>query len=123
MRWRCGSRPRRAPTAAATPAPGRASLAIAPGVAQHFELETPIGEPICTVGDSADIGDLPLVAPGDIRLRVAPDERVAVLRVGVIGGMATDAPDPRAELRSAALDSDGGAIREPAIRDGAREIA
>ena len=45
------------------------SLSIAPGVAQSFELETADGEPICSAGDIGDTGSLPVVAPGDIRVR------------------------------------------------------
>jgi len=67
------------------------SLAIAPAVAQRFELEAPTGEPLCKAGEIGDTGTLPIVAPGDIRLRVAPDSEAIVMRVGVNGGMATGA--------------------------------
>src|SRR5206468_10594893 len=46
---------------------GRKSLAIAPAVAQSFELETPDGKPLCSAGQIGDMGELPIVAPGDIR--------------------------------------------------------
>src|SRR5687768_3542933 len=67
----------------------RRSLAVAPGVAQQFELNRPDGTPLCSVGPFADPPDTTLVAPGDIRLRVASSGDAIHLRVGVIGGMAT----------------------------------
>ena len=82
------------------------SLAVAPAVAQRFELDRPDGVHLCTVGDVAEFETMPLVAPGDIRLRVAPDRRSLVLRVGVIGGMAT-ASLTAAELRAAAIEPNG----------------
>jgi two-component sensor histidine kinase len=65
------------------------SLAIAPAVAQSFELETVEGQPICTVGQIGDTGTLPHVAPGDIRVRIAPDSIGIAVRVGLNNGMAT----------------------------------
>ena len=48
----------------------RESLATAPAIAQSFELETGDGKPLCTDGGIVgDTGELPLVAPGDIRVR------------------------------------------------------
>ena len=67
----------------------RRSLAIAPGVAQSFELETGDGESICAVGEIGDTGTLPPIAPGDIRARIAPDSIGIAVRVGVNNGMAT----------------------------------
>jgi two-component sensor histidine kinase len=77
------------------------SLSIAPAVSQQFELETADGKPLCSNGNVGDTGALPLVAPGDIQLRVAPDARAIAIRVGVIDGMAT-ALIPVHELSSAA---------------------
>ncbi|QIK79243.1 hypothetical protein G7077_10370 [Sphingomonas piscis] len=65
------------------------ALSIAPGVAKNFELDDVNGKPICTVGESAITAGLPLVAPGAVVLRLAPDRDALVLRVGVNGGMAT----------------------------------
>src|SRR5688500_16661734 len=48
----------------------RRSLSIAPAVAQRFELETPDGAPICAVGTLPPTGELPLVAPGGIAVRI-----------------------------------------------------
>jgi two-component sensor histidine kinase len=76
------------------------SLAIAPAVAQSFELETGDGEPICAVGEIGDTGSLPQVAPGDIRARIAPDSIGIAIRVGVNNGMATSVVGLE-ELRSA----------------------
>ena len=82
----------------------RSSLAIAPAVAQSFELETPDGKPLCEAGEVGDTGALPLVAPGDIRVahRSRTTDGVAV-RTGVNGGMAT-ALISLDEVRSAALE-------------------
>lgn len=101
---------------------GRAqrSLAVAPAVAQHFELDEPDGTPLCAVGNIGEFGQLPAIAPGDIRLRVAPDRQALVMRVGVIGGMAT-ATLPAAELRDAALER-GQEIDSLVLTDGEREL-
>jgi two-component sensor histidine kinase len=96
------------------------SLAIAPAVAQRFELESPTGQPLCKVGDIADTGTLPLVAPGDIRLQIAPDSNALVVHTGVNSGMATAALGAD-ELRRAALDA-GGGIQSLVLRDGSREL-
>ncbi len=96
------------------------SLAIAPAVAQDFELETTEGQPLCAAGEVAEIGALPLVAPGDIRVRVTPDGNAIAIRVGVIGGMATERVSAR-ELHDA-VTGVGGDIRLVALHDGAREL-
>jgi two-component sensor histidine kinase len=104
------------------------SLTVAPAVSQRFALDRTDGAHLCTVGEVADFGEMPLVAPGDIKLRVAPDRGSLVLRVGVIGGMAT-ASLPAAELRIAALERNSGvdslsindATREMLLIDGARQ--
>ena len=96
------------------------SLAVAPAVAQRFELSTSDGQPLCAVGDVPAPGDFTLVAPGDIRLRVAPTGDSLIVRVGVIGGMAT-ASIPAAELRSVALDRNS-AMESLVIKDGLRQL-
>jgi two-component sensor histidine kinase len=68
----------------------------------------------------AEPGDSALVAPGAIRLRLASDRQSIILRVGVIGGMAT-AAIPASEIRGVALESKQG-IEALAIRDGDDEI-
>lgn len=96
------------------------SLAIAPAVAQQFRLESEDGTPMCSVGDIGDIGLLPPIAPGDIQLKVAPDEDSLILRVGIIGGMATTTI-ATADLRAASLDSSRD-LQGVSIKDGRREI-
>src|SRR5207302_7113843 len=81
----------------------RKSLAIAPAIAQTFEVETADGKPVCSVGPTHDTGELPVIAPGDIRVRVSPDSDSIAIRAGVIGGMAT-AVIPVDEVRRAALE-------------------
>ena len=85
------------------------SLSISPAVSQHFELETADGKPLCSNGTVGDTGALPLVAPGDIQLRVAPDARAIAVRVGVVGGMAT-ALIPLQELSGAARTGNAGVV-------------
>ena len=96
------------------------SLAVAPAVAQRFELSSPDGEPLCAVGAVAAPGDSTVVAPGDIRLRVAPSGDALILRVGVIGGMAT-ASLPADEIRAAAVEHNKG-IDSLLIRDSERGL-
>lgn len=96
------------------------SLSIAPAVAQRFQLESEDGSELCSVGDLGETGDLPTVAPGDIQLRVSPDEGSVVIRDGIVGGIATTVVSA-AEIRAAALTGDGG-IHALSIRDGEREI-
>src|SRR3954466_2313466 len=66
----------------------RRSLSIAPAVAQSLELEASDGKPLCELGQVGDAGTLPLAAPGNIRIRIAPDEDAIAIRAGVINGMA-----------------------------------
>ena len=98
----------------------RRSLSIAPAVSQSFELEDIQGNPVCASGEIGDTGTLPLVAPGDIRVRIAPDSDGIAIRTGVIGGMAT-AIVPLEELRSAAKEA-GRDIRTLSLSDGGREL-
>ncbi len=96
------------------------ALAVAPAVAQRFEFSGSDGQPLCAVGAIVASGDVTLVAPGDIRLRVAPGGDGLILRVGVIGGMAT-ALLPADEMRRAALELISG-IESLVIRDSEREL-
>ena len=96
------------------------SLTIAPAVAQQFRLESEDGTELCSVGDIGPTGLLPQIAPGNIQLRVAPDEDSLLLRVGVVGGTATTALSTD-ELRAAALENSAG-LQGVAIKDGDREI-
>ncbi len=96
------------------------SLTIAPAVAQRFMLHSADGSPMCQVGDLGETGALSLIAPGDIQLRVAPDEQSIIIRSGVVGGIATAAL-PVSEIRDVAVreDADFDALT---IKDGVREI-
>ncbi|MES2119459.1 MAG: histidine kinase dimerization/phosphoacceptor domain -containing protein [Pseudomonadota bacterium] len=98
----------------------RSSLAIAPAVAQSFELEDGNGKPLCVAGDVDDTGALPLVAPGDIRVRVAPGSEAVAIRTGVNGGMATALIGVE-ELKSAVRGS-GSAVQFLILHDEAREL-
>ncbi len=91
------------------------SLSIAPAVAQNFQLDSIDGKPICAVGTAIDSRSLPLVAPGAIRIEVTPDAKAIAIRMGVIGGMATDVVGVE-ELRAAALEA-GTRIDALTIRD------
>jgi two-component sensor histidine kinase len=96
------------------------SLAIAPAVAQNFELETAEGAPLCSTGKLGDIGTLPRTAPGEIGVRVVPDLQAIAIRVGVANGMATTLISGN-ELR-AAVRQTGGDVPLLAIHDEAGEL-
>jgi two-component sensor histidine kinase len=98
----------------------RRSLAIAPAVAQTFELEAGDGKPLCSTGPVSDTGTLPLVAPGDIRVSIAPGADAIAIRAGVVDGMATALVGVD-ELRSAAA-TPGDQIRSLVLTDGYREL-
>ena len=96
------------------------SLSVTPAVAQRFELADMNGERLCEVGTVPATQQLPLVAPGDIALRVLPSEQALTFRVGVAGGMATGAL-PQADLRRAALDA-APHVAALVLRDGTTEL-
>lgn len=96
------------------------SLAIAPGVAQSFELETADAKPICTNGTVGDTGSMPQVAPGIIAVQIAPGLNGVAIRVGVIGGMAT-AFVPASEVRAAAINAPGD-VDAVVLHDDNREL-
>src|SRR6187551_1754207 len=96
------------------------SLTIAPAVGQQFRLETADGNELCSIGDIGDTGLLAPIAPGDIRLRVAPDEDSLIVQVGVVGGAATTTLST-SDLRSAALEG-GTDVDGIALEDGQRQI-
>ncbi len=96
------------------------ALTIAPGVAQSFELETASAAPVCAAGSVGDTGALPIIAPGNIAIRVAPGLNGVAIRVGVIGGMAT-AFVPVAELRTAAIEAPGD-VDTIVLHDDQREL-
>lgn len=96
------------------------SLSIAPAISQSFELEGPDGKQLCANGTVGDTSGLPLVAPGDIRLRVVPDAEAVAVRVGVINGMATSLISVQ-ELRNAASSGNPG-VHVLVLHDGAGEL-
>jgi two-component system, sensor histidine kinase PdtaS len=96
------------------------SLTIAPGAAQSFEIDTIDGKPICSVGTLPDTGSLPLVAAGDIRVRIAPGLDAVAIRAGVVNGMATEIV-PVEELRDAAIAAPGD-IQSVLLHDNSREL-
>ena len=96
------------------------SLSVVPGVAQSFEVETADGRPICATGEVGDTGTLPLTAPGNIEVRIAPTLNAVAVRVGVIGGMAT-ALLKTDEIRTAAVDAPGD-VAAIVLHDEAREL-
>lgn len=96
------------------------SLAIAPAVAQSFELETADGKALCAEGDVGNTSGLPIVAPGAITVRISPELNAVEIRDGVNQGMATISI-PLHEIRTAALAS-GSNVRAMSLRDGYREL-
>lgn len=96
------------------------SLTIAPGVAQSFELEDGDGKPICSAGAVGDTGTLPLIAPGSIKVHIAPGSDAVAVRVGVMGGMAT-ALVPLSDLRRVAIDAPGN-VRSIIVHDDSRQL-
>ncbi len=74
-------------------------LAIAPAVGREFTISNPDGIAACSVGVMAPTPNL-RVAPGDIRLWVAPTRDAVYARAGVIGGTGT-VRIPATELRNA----------------------
>jgi len=96
------------------------ALSIAPAVSQNFELESVDGKRLCSGGTVDDTGSLPLVAPGDIRVRIAPREDGVAIRVGIATGMAT-AMIPLAEIRTAALEAPGD-IQSLVLHDDMRDL-
>ena len=96
------------------------AVAVAPAVAQNFEVETADGSPMCSVGETGYTGTLPLTAPGAIATRIAPDGDAVAVRVGVMNGMAT-ALLPRSELLAATRES-GAHAGSLVLLDGEREL-
>ena len=91
------------------------TLAIAPAVARQFRIRTPEGAIICAVGQYQPERNELLVAPGDIRMWVSPQNGL-VYRVGLIGGNATGLLTQQ-ELRKAADDATDG-LKKLTIGDG-----
>lgn len=98
----------------------RGSLSVTPGVGRQFELESPDGTPVCEVGTVPDTKEMPLVAPGNIALKIDQDDDALVFRVGVNGGMATGSLSD-AEIQNAVRDT-GANVRSMVLREAGREL-
>src|SRR3954463_11230312 len=96
------------------------TLSIAPAVAQSFELEMTDGKPICSIGEVGETSGYPLVAPGDIRVTIAPDRQAVAIRAGGVGGKATGIV-PGDDLRAVAMDS-AASIESLVLVDDQREL-
>ena len=96
------------------------SLATAPAISRRFALRDTNGRLLCVSGGFRPANPTPLVAPGDIRLWINPEDNDLIIRVGVVGGMAT-ANLQKDEIRAAALDA-GGDIRSLVVSDHANEM-
>jgi two-component sensor histidine kinase len=92
------------------------ALATAPAITRNFALRDTNGVILCTTEGFIPRDDIPLVAPGDIRLWIDPNGKQVDVRVGVVGGMAT-ASVAGDELKTAALDASTG-IRSLQLFDG-----
>lgn len=95
------------------------TLAIAPAVARQFRLRDPDGQTVCSIGQFKPERDDQLVAPGDIRMWVSP-QNALVYRVGLAGGNATGILTVD-ELRQAALDATTG-LERLSISDGVTNL-
>jgi two-component sensor histidine kinase len=95
------------------------TLAIAPAVARQFRIRDPDGRTVCSHGQYRPERDNLLVAPGDIKLWVSP-QQLLVYRVGLIGGNATGVLTVD-ELRQAAEDATSG-VKQLTIDDGATTL-
>jgi two-component sensor histidine kinase len=98
----------------------RRSLSISPGVAQTFELASADGRKLCSIGDLDLAGEFPIIAPGDIRLRVISDQDSIAVRVGLVGGMATGAI--KASEFRAGMEALNVSVERLWIRDGDDEL-
>ena len=98
----------------------RRSLSISPGVAQTFELSSADGRKLCSVGILEVAGEFPVIAPGDIRLRVVSGQDSIAVRVGLVGGMATGTIKAN-EFREAVRPRQAS-VERLSVRDGDDEL-
>jgi two-component system, sensor histidine kinase PdtaS len=91
------------------------TLAVSPAVARRFRIRDETGRALCDVGDFAPERPDLLVAPGDIRLWVSPQQLVH-FRTGLTNGAATGVLGP-IELRQAALATPDG-LKQLTVTDG-----
>ena len=97
------------------------SLALSPGVANTFAIHDSNGRLLCTVGVFHRGREDALIAPGDIMMWISPENREIFVRVGAVGGMATDSIT-RDQLRNAAMSSSNELTRV-SIADAEAEMA
>src|SRR5687767_13737867 len=96
------------------------SLTLTPAIANRFVIRRPDGSLLCSHGDIVPRYNSRLVAPGDIRLWISPQDRMVDYRVGVMGGIATGelrAEEIRAEMHDAV-----GEVLEASISDGENDL-
>ena len=97
------------------------SLSVTPAIATRFTIRDPNGQILCTHGDFEPRLDEALVAPGDIKLWVSPQDKAVDYRVGVAGGMATG--DIKIDaLRAAALEVSKG-LDQLVIKDDSNALS
>jgi two-component sensor histidine kinase len=96
------------------------SLATAPAISRRFTLQDENGKLLCSAGGFQPRDQVPLVAPGDIRIWVDPDGTDIDIRVGVVGGMATASIAGR-EI-SAAARAGGSDMGSIILTDGRTEL-
>ena len=97
------------------------ALATAPAISRSFALRDPSGRLLCTAGGFEPRDNIPLVAPGDIRVWIDSENSQVDLRVGVVDGMATASVMPD-ELRRAAVEATDG-VRSLELVDHGRRLA
>jgi len=96
------------------------SLGVTPAIATRFTIRDDKGQVLCAHGGFEPRRGSVMVAPGDIRLWVSPQDNAVDYRVGVAGGMATGDVTMQA-LRAAALEV-GKNLDELIVRDGDNQL-
>ena len=97
------------------------SLAVTPAIANRFMIRDTNGKVLCAHGNFEPRREETLVAPGDIRLWVSPQDKAVDYRVGVAGGMATGDVTINS-LRAAAAEVSKD-IDELIVTDGGSQLA
>jgi two-component system, sensor histidine kinase PdtaS len=96
------------------------ALATAPAISRRFALRNMDGRLLCVSDGFEPLDAVPLVAPGNIKMWVDPNADSVVIRVGVVGGMATANLSSK-EMRAAALDG-GSDIKSLVVSDGSGQL-
>ena len=97
------------------------SLAVTPAIANRFMIRDTNGKVLCAHGNFEPRREETLVAPGDIRLWVSPQDKAVDYRVGVAGGMATG--DVTIDSLRAAAAEVSKDIDELIVTDGGSQLA